>query len=276
MNLEELPKDSIVLIIDADSIPYALIHQLSFKDIDGELQMPSFEKIQHTLDDYTLQLYQEVGATHVAGYFGKGKCFRYDVAKTKPYKGNRPEKTEFHKKWSQYMTEYMVQTRDFEYVNGIEADDAVSILATECRKLGINFIICSNDKDVDTVWGNHYSMNKRQFYFISEEQASLLLHTQYITGDTTDNIPGLPGKGKVYANKLLDKKPIDKHMSSVIWAYKQYCPLTIPLSMEYLEEQKTLLTMLTCHEGFLPLCHAIDKSLYSISQEDSSLELMGL
>ena len=270
MKIEELPKDAVVLIIDADSIPYALIHQLSFKDLDGELQMPDFKTIDNTLDDYTTQLYSEIGATHVIGFFGRGKCFRHAVAKTKTYKGNRPEKTEFHRKWSQYMMEYIVQTRNFQYVDGIEADDALSITATQLREVGINFIMCSNDKDIDTIWGNHYSMNKRQFYHISEEQASLLLHTQYITGDTADNIPGLPGKGKVYASKLLnDAKPED-YTQYVKWAYTSYTPLIPELALEYFEEQKTLLTMLTTHEGFVPLFVTIDK-IELVTEEDFGL-----
>ena len=258
MKIEDLPKDALVLIIDADSIPYALIHQLSFKDLEDELQMPDFKTIQNTLDEYLTQLYSEVGASHVIGFFGRAKCFRYEIAKTKPYKGNRPEKTEFHKKWSQYMMEYIVQTQGFIYVDGIEADDALSITATQLREAGINHLMCSNDKDIDTVWGNHYSMNKRKFYHITEEQASLLLHTQYITGDTADNIPGLPGKGKVYADKLLGDTQPSEYTKSVEWAYKNYTNSVLYTATEYFQEQKTLLTMLTTHDSFVPLFHTID------------------
>lgn len=270
MNIDELPKDALVLLIDADSIPYSIIHNNKFETYEGSgvYDMPDLSIVNRKINHFVNQLYKEVGASHVGGFLGGKGNFRYQVAKTKPYKGNR-EKTEFVTKWVQYINEYLVQVWDFQLVDGIEADDAVSISSVQLTERGINHLICSNDKDVDTVPGNHYSMSKRKFYHITKDEASFLLHAQYITGDTTDNIPGLKGKGKAYVEKLLRDKTPDKYAESVAWAYKQYAKQVDYLWATYLEEQKALLTLLTTHDSFIPNFHLIPNQA---TEKSSSFE----
>jgi 5'-3' exonuclease len=258
MKIADLPLDALVLVLDADSISYSIIHQLAYRlDPSDEWNMPDLEYVNDKVEDYIYQLYDQVGASHIAGFLGGERCFRYEIAKTKPYKDGR-QKTEFQKNWIQYINEYLIQNFGFQFVNGIEADDAVSITVHQLRERGINHIICSNDKDVDQVWGNHYSMNKRQFYYVSEREANWKLESQMITGDPTDNIPGLPNKGKVYVERLFVKGVLS-NMAYVHWAYMQYLKGTSEENEAYFQEQKALLTMLTTHDSFIPEIKEIPK-----------------
>lgn len=240
MTIKELPQNALVLLLDADSISYSITHQLRNET--------DFSIANFTIDDYVLQLFGQVSCSHYCAFLGGTGNFRYQVAKTKPYKGNRPELGEREKQWKQYINEYLVQKYAFQRVNNIEADDAVSITTHQLRDRQINHLICSNDKDVDQVWGNHYSMNKRKFYHIDQDQASFLLHKQLITGDATDNISGLPNKGKVYADKLLNGKTREERIKALIWAYQQFAPNY----GDYMKEQIDLLTMLTTNPSFTP------------------------
>lgn len=108
--------------------------------------------------------------------------------------------------------------------DGLEADDYLAILSTKYA----DSIICSKDKDLDQVPGLHYNWSKTKVdkgvYEVSEVEGHRTLFKQIITGDSTDNIPGIFRLfGKKATKKILD--PIDE-MDDVRdmrgYAYKQY------------------------------------------------------
>ena len=101
-----------------------------------------------------------------------------------PYKGNRGEEDrpvflEDIKKW-------MIDEYDAELQVGQEADDALSIAA--CT---LGHGIATIDKDLDGCPGWHYNWAKESIYYVTEEEADRFFYTQMLTGDATDNIPGL-------------------------------------------------------------------------------------
>lgn len=174
-------------------------------------------------------------------YLSGENNFRYDIAKTKPYKGNRKSEKPFHYdnvKW------YIISRYNAIIVDGMEADDAMAIhqLRDFYQFYGskdnlkqvmplCNTVICSRDKDLDQVPGWHYSWEvglqpERKLYFVSplgELNAKwnegvhkrtgmptrsldkltgsgyLWFCAQVLTGDPTDNIPGLKRCGKAAA-----------------------------------------------------------------------------
>jgi len=87
--------------------------------------------------------------------------------------------------------------------DGIEADDLIRIWAEQARSVGIDYIICSIDKDLKCIPGRHWDIKKNILLEISEEEARLNYYTQILKGDPTDNIMGVPGIGEVKAKKLL-------------------------------------------------------------------------
>lgn len=114
---------------------------------------------------------------------GRGN-YRESLATIKPYKGHRPEKPVY----LPLVRDYLVQVWGAKIVDDMEADDMLGI--EQCQNPG-NTIICSIDKDLDMIPGLHYNFVKNEKYFISEVTGIRNFYKQMLTGDTTDNIPGL-------------------------------------------------------------------------------------
>ena len=124
--------------------------------------------------------------------------FRYQIATTVPYKGNRVDKPK--PKHLAFLRNYLVKEWGASISEGEEADDTIAIEAT---KLGDNCVIVSLDKDLDQVSGWHYNFVKRLGYYITPEEALVKLYTQMLTGDAADNIKGLFHVGPVKAAKII-------------------------------------------------------------------------
>lgn len=140
---------------------------------------------------------------------GKGN-FRYDIATLQPYKGNRKDvpKPVHYDALREFITDKYRAT----VVEGEEADDAIGIRAIELHGNGV---IVSIDKDLNNIPGPHFDWTKDVWYDVSEVQALRNFYGQMLTGDETDNIPGIYGIGKVKATKLLAKCTSAKAM----WFY---------------------------------------------------------
>ena len=87
-------------------------------------------------------------------------------------------------------------------VDGQEADDALSIAQYKNPK---GHIIASIDKDLLMVPGHHYNFNKDVTSFTTEEEGLRTFYKQILTGDATDDIPGIKGIGPKKAEKILEE-----------------------------------------------------------------------
>jgi hypothetical protein len=89
-----------------------------------------------------------------------------------------------------------------------EADDEVGIRATE---LGDRAVICSIDKDLRQVPGNHIVLGKGHLH-MTENGALLRLYSQILAGDSTDNIRGCwqvgPEGAWSYLAEFVDAGPV--------------------------------------------------------------------
>jgi predicted methyltransferase len=70
-----------------------------------------------------------------------------------------------------------------------------------------DYIVISVDKDLDCIEGKHYNPRKDLVYTVNEDDANYNYWKQIIMGDSTDNIPGVPGIGPKKAEKLLLEDP---------------------------------------------------------------------
>lgn len=122
--------------------------------------------------------------------------FRIETATVMPYKGNRTQAKPLH--W-QAIRDYLVQWHCAEITDGYEADDALGINQTE------DTCIATIDKDLDMIPGAHYNWNKVKYYHVTEAEALRFFYIQLLTGDSVDNIPGLPGIGAKKAAAHLAK-----------------------------------------------------------------------
>lgn len=133
-------------------------------------------------------------------YLTGSSNYRFDIAKTAVYKGNRLAPKPQH---LPALRKHLVDEWGAVIVEGIEADDAV---ATHATWLGYNnSVIASVDKDLDQIPGWHYNFVKDIAYHITPEEGSYRFYKQILTGDSADNIIGLKGIGPVKADKILDE-----------------------------------------------------------------------
>ena len=132
---------------------------------------------------------------------GKGN-FRHDLADD--YKANRKKSQmdEVVRDRLSMLYEYCWETGCVPSDN-CEADDVVSIWATEAGEAGENCVIAHIDKDIDMIPGWHYNFNKNKLYHIDVDQGHYNLCSQLLTGDSSDNIQGLKGVGPKTAEKIL-------------------------------------------------------------------------
>jgi hypothetical protein len=181
-------------IIDADILVYRIGFATEMED-----EKIALRTIAGFLDDLLLfdLPYCDRWSLHLTGK----NNFRHDYAVTRPYKGNRTG----NKKPTHYsaIREYLAWSWDATIWDGIEADDAVAIEATE---LGDKGIIVSLDKDLDQVPGWHFNFVKHGLYYLSEEEAMFRFYKQFLTGDAVDNIEGAWRIGEKKATALLEGK----------------------------------------------------------------------
>jgi len=127
-----------------------------------------------------------------------GKGWRDDIATIRTYKGNR-DKADKPTNLG-FMYNYLKELEQTVMSEpGDEADDAISIMAygyvnpKDC-------VIASLDKDMHTIPGYHYNWRTRTTSFITNKVANLNFYRQCLTGDSVDNIIGIPGIGKKRAD----------------------------------------------------------------------------
>ena len=144
--------------------------------------------------------------------------FRDNVAKKKQYKGSRKSPRPLH---YQNLVEYVCATREVILAEGCEADDLLAIYQMEAEPL--TTVICSRDKDLKIIPGMHYGWAcGKQPAFPFQQVTELgdlhlsgrkklsgtglkFFYAQVLTGDKTDDYPGLPRCGDVKAFKALNE-----------------------------------------------------------------------
>jgi len=128
-----------------------------------------------------------------------GPTFRHEIGVTRPYKGNR--KVEHRPTYEKEIRKFIIENYVTVVAENEEADD---LLAIEQTRLGPHdSIILSIDKDLDQVPGLKYNFMHNIGYDVVQKQADYNFCAQLLTGDTTDNIPGLPKVGPKTASKIL-------------------------------------------------------------------------
>jgi len=246
----EQPTDLIPLI-DGDILRY----EVGFGAVTGWTSMkgdkdaiPPFDYVEKLLLSRikSIQDTVETEAPPII-YITEGTTFRFEIAKTKIYKGTRKSNKPWH---FDNITAYMKGVLDCEVVTHLEADDAMAL--KQCSDPA-KYIICSRDKDLRQVpgWGFSWEIGNQPSFGpewvpqegrveLHENKKKLVatglasFYGQLLTGDTTDNIPGLKGCGPVAAYSILTETPPDQWGKEVRELYEDD---------EYLLEQGRLLWM---------------------------------
>ena len=188
-----------IALIDSDSMTYKFCFACA-----GE----PLEYVLGEVDQYIHDIVSNLGTDDFQLYLTGPACWRRD--KYSDYKANR--KTEKPPFWQEVRDHLVQEWNAVVSDDGREADDHVAAAQTE------QTCIVSIDKDLNTIQGWHYHPDKKLKYFVSQEDADLFFWCQMIMGDTTDNIKGIPRKGKMAAYKILSEA-VDPKLA-VIAQYK--------------------------------------------------------
>lgn len=148
--------------------------------------------------------------------------FRMDLFSD--YKGNRKKAKDNRPDWFDDLKSWVVNNYDgCIFTDNCEADDMVRVWANQLDKAGIQRVVCSVDKDLDCIVGNHYNPRTKQLYQIEEDFAERFYWQQILTGDATDNIPGLYKVGPVKAKKIISEATTHEELrDAVCRAYHDY------------------------------------------------------
>jgi hypothetical protein len=207
-------------LVDADMIVYEAA-ACGQDNESGEIY--SFEYVAGLIDKRLLEIQYAIGAESLRLFLTGDDNFRFDIATVKPYKGNRKQEKPFHWKNARVYMESL----GAEIAHGMEADDAMAMSQDE------NTVICTRDKDLRQVPGWHYGWElgaqpEFALQYVGEIGDIQLkgtklsgtglkfFYSQIITGDTTDNIPGLPRGGPVLAYKLLANTTTEGEMFKAV------------------------------------------------------------
>lgn len=126
----------------------------------------------------------KLGASGIDIYLTGGGNYRMEYGDEEyPYKGTRKAEKPAH---FYGLKEYMIETLGAVLIEDQEADDQLGIDAVQ-KGSGIATL----DKDLNCIPGWHYNWRKDTVYLVSPEDADRFFYTQLLTGDATDNIPGL-------------------------------------------------------------------------------------
>jgi hypothetical protein len=185
-----------IALIDGDLLKY----RCGFAAEDEPLSH-ALHNVKLVIDGITNAVDADEVQVHLSG---KGN-FRERIATIKPYKGNRDPD---HKpKHGEDIVKYIMDNYPHVVADGEEADDTLGYTQTMLRKEDpYSSVIVSTDKDMFMIPGLNYNWVAEKYYDISKAEADRFFWTQMLTGDSTDNIPGVPKIGPVKAEKILDTK----------------------------------------------------------------------
>ena len=163
-----------------------------------------------------VNMLQRIHDEHAPSHLGMvldspGKNFRHDIYPE--YKANRTTMPDELRVQIPRIKE-IVQAYNIPILElaGYEADDIIATLATRWEQAGVEVVIVSGDKDfmqvvservsmLDTMWDRRIGPAEVHAKFGVEP--GRVVEVQALMGDSTDNIPGIPGIGEKTAIKLI-------------------------------------------------------------------------
>ncbi len=206
--METEPKKEPVYLVDGSSYLHRAYHAIG--NLSNSKGFPTNVILGFTR--MLLKLLQEKRPKYVAVVFdAKGPTFRHEMYKE--YKANRPPMPE------DMAVQIPVVKKVIDALNikrleveGYEADDVIGTIARKCQELGHSVVMVTGDKDfrqlltpLAIMWD---TMKDKVTDYESLKEAYGLEPTQFVdvmglSGDTSDNIPGVPGIGEKTATKLI-------------------------------------------------------------------------
>lgn len=155
------------------------------------------------------RILHETNAMGYKCFLSGSNNFRYGIYPE--YKANRKDAPK--PKHLQLVREHLVSDWNASVTDGIEADDAMGI--EQCLSEGT--IICSIDKDMLTIPGQHYNFVRLDFRHVSPLEAWRNFYFQLIMGDRADNIFGYDGIARQKVPKFLEPEISYLQQCQTVW-----------------------------------------------------------
>ncbi len=183
-------------LIDSDSIIYRSCSE-------------DLEQACANTDYYISKIEDKFGCLGIIVLGGEGN-FRHLIDPN--YKISRKDKPKPENYYE--VKDYFIKRYEPVIVDGYEAEDYVGSI----HKIEEN-VICGIDKDLDTIPGWHFNYVKDTYYEVTNDQAAYNFYLQILVGDSTDNVKGIKGVGKVKATKLLEGLNVSEYKEAVVNKY---------------------------------------------------------
>lgn len=160
------------------------------------------ENALHNVKVAINEIVKNVGSDDMVVYLSGPTNFRNDIATLRVYKGNRdPSHKPIH---GPSIVDYIQRNYVCSISENEEADDVIGYTHYAMWKEDPHStVIASFDKDLDIIPGLHYNPKRKELYTITEEYADYLFFKQLLTGDSTDNVQGIPKVGPIKAERIL-------------------------------------------------------------------------
>lgn len=152
------------------------------------------------------------------------------------YKANRASKAKpYH---YANIRKYLIEHHRAEVSKDIEADDLIGISAMAYRRDHVPYVISTIDKDLKQIPGNHYNFVTKESECIDDKKALTFFYQQLLSGDPTDNIPGIRGIGDVKARAIVQELGTPWEMAGAVWkAYQEASDMENPTEIIDLQAQ---------------------------------------
>ncbi len=158
-------------------------------------------------------LLKQFEPTHMAVVFdAKGGTFRNDMYAE--YKANRPPMPDDLRSQIEPLHNIIrAMGLPLISIEGVEADDVIGTLAQQAAKEGRTCLISTGDKDMAQLVNDHVILINTMTSTVLDEAAvpekygvrpDQMIDFLALMGDSSDNIPGLPGVGEKTALKMLE------------------------------------------------------------------------
>ena len=189
-----------IALIDADLVAYRCAATVT-EDMEQDIAF-------YRMDVLVQQIIEATDVTGTILYLTGKNNFRKKI--NPDYKANR--KDTIPPVYLQECRQYLVDNHNAIISDGCEADDLLGINQTQ------DTIICSLDKDLRMIPGNHYNWTKVELDRVTKQDGLRHFYKQMLIGDKSDNIFGVDKIGPVKAAKLIDHLDDEQDMFEAVWA----------------------------------------------------------
>lgn len=200
-------------LFDMDSIPYQVAY-------DAVSEEDAVERLHSKINTILSNIPFEEGRDEIRMYFGNKGNFRYEIYPEYKAQRKKQDKPEYY----DHVCKIIKSAYPTIEAEGVEVDDLIADDAAFYTAIGNDVTIIGIDKDFLTIPDvSIYNFNKKELSYNHYIDAIEFLCCQMISGDSADNIKGVPGKGLVFAKRGLGDCVTEQEMVDFVkTTYKQH------------------------------------------------------